>query len=184
MAAILIFGTLATQFALVFYALKRTSLLFFALIFWNGFITTLLEKMNINGELIGIVLGISALSLTVGISKTRHQAIAPFWYFVSGLVLLGSYWTLFEGTALDISYLGINAFLVYLSITVASRTLLFVSVLGLFFYMGYFANEYFADVVGWPLSLIVLGVVMMGLSAYAVKLGRSIAQAENKSTSI
>lgn len=184
LAAILIFGTLAAQFALVFYALKRTSLLFFALIFWNGFITTLLEKINIDGELIGVVLGVSALSLTVGISKSRHQAIAPFWYFVSGIVFLGSYWALFEGTALDISYLGINAFLVYLSITVASRTLLFVSVLGLFFYMGYFANKYFADVIGWPLSLIVLGIAMMGLSAYAVKLGRSITKADSKSASI
>ena len=179
MAAVLIFGTLAAQFGMVFYALYRTSLLFFTLIFWNGFITTLLEKMRIDGELIGIVLGISALSLTIGISKTRHQAIAPFWYFISGLVLLGSYWSMFEGSALDISYLGVNAFLIYLSITFASRTLLFVSVLGLFFYMGYFANEYFADVIGWPLSLIVLGVAMMGLSAYAVKLGRNITQTKN-----
>lgn len=107
-----------------------------------------------------------------------------FWYFISGLVLLASYWKLFEGTALDLTYLGLNAFLVYLSITVASHTLLFVSVLGLFFYMGYFANEYFADVIGWPLSLIVLGIVMMGLSAYAVKLGRTITQQKIASSSV
>ena len=175
-AAIFIFATLAAQFGLVFFALRRTSLLFFTLLFWHGFITTLLEKLNFDGELIGVVLGISTLSLTIGISKTSHQAIAPFWYFISGIVLLGSFWSLTEGTALDIGYLGLNAFLVYLSITVASRTLLLVSVLGLFFYMGYFANEYFADILGWPVSLILLGIAMMGLSAYAVKLGRKIGQ--------
>ena len=173
-AAILIFGTLAAQYALIFFALNRSSLLFITLIFWNGFIATVLEKFEIEGEFIGIVLGISMLSLTYAIGKTEHRAIVPFWYFIGGATLLTSYWAEFEGTMLDISYLGLNAFLVYLSIVVASRTLLFVSVLGLFFYMGYFASEYFADVIGWPLSLIVLGLAMMGLSAYALKLGRKM----------
>ena len=172
MAAILVFGTLAAQYAVVFYAIQRTSLLFIALIFWNGFIATVLEKLDIEGELVGIVLGISMLSLTYAIDKTKHRSIVPFWYFIGAATLLSSYWAEFEGTALDISYLGLNAFLVYLSIVVASRTLLFVSVLGLFFYMGYFASKYFADVIGWPLSLIVLGLAMMGLSTYAVKLGK------------
>ena len=171
-AAILVFGTLAAQYAIVFYTLRRTSLLFIALIFWNGFIATVLEKMDIEGELVGIVLGISMLSLTYAIGKTKHRSIVPFWYFIGAATLLTSYWAEFEGSVLDVSYLGLNAFLVYLSIVVASRTLLFVSVLGLFFYMGYFASEYFADVIGWPLSLIVLGLAMMGLSAYAVKLGK------------
>ena len=40
--------------------------------------------------------------------------------------------------------------------------------------MSYFAFEYFADVIGWPVALIILGLCMMGLSAYAVKLGRKI----------
>ena len=47
--------------------------------------------------------------------------------------------------------------LIALSIRVASRALLFVSVVGLLAYLSYFAYEYFADVVGWPIALILAG---------------------------
>ena len=114
------------------------------------------------------------LSLSWAVGKTRHRAITLLWYFVGGVTLLSAWWALFEGSWFDLSYLGINAFLVYFSIAAASRTLLFVSVLGLLGYLGYFAEEYFADVVGWPICLIILGLAMMGLSAYAVRLGRKI----------
>ena len=79
---------------------------------------------------------------------------------------------------LDIVYLGINGFFVFLSIRQASRSLLFVSVAGLIGYLSYFTYEYFADAIGWPIALIVMGLVMIGVSAYALRLGRSIGSEE------
>lgn len=176
LAVMLVFGTIALQQGLAFLKYRRSSLLFFALFFWNGFIGTAMDWIDVPGEIIGIVMGISMLSLSWAVGKTAHRAMTPLWYFFGGITLLSSWWAVFEGTFLDLSYLGLNAFLVYLSIAAASRILLFVSVLGLLGYLGYFAEEYFADAVGWPVCLIVLGLVMMGLSAYAVKLGRRIAE--------
>ena len=172
LAAMMIFAMLSLQHGVAFYARRRTSLLFLTLAFWTFFIGTALSWMEFDGEVICIIMGISMLCTTWAISKTEHRAITPFWYLVGGFTLQGAWWSLFENSALDLSFLGVNAFLVYVSIAAGSRTLLFTCVLGLLAYLAYFAEEYFADVVGWPICLIILGVAMMGLSAYAVKLGR------------
>ena len=59
-----------------------------------------------------------------------------------------------------------------LSTRIQSRTLLLVSTLSLFGFLGYFTDEYFADVAGWPLALIVMGFMLVAVSAYAVKLAQ------------
>lgn len=176
LAAMLVFAVLTIQHALAFFSTQRTSLLFLTLLFWNFFIGTAMDYFDIDEEIIGVAMGISMLTLSWRIGKTAHRSITPFWHFIGGATLLTSWWALFEGTWFDVSFLGLNAFLIYLSIAASSRTLLFVSVMGLLSYLAYFADEYFADVVGWPICLIVLGLVMMGLSAYAVKLGRKIGE--------
>jgi len=43
-----------------------------------------------------------------------------------------------------------------LSVKVKSRTLLLVSTFALLGYLGYFTNQYFADILGWPIALIIL----------------------------
>ncbi len=176
LAAMLVFLMLSVQQGLAFYAFRRTSLLFLTMTFWTFFVGTSLSWMDMAGELICIIMGISMLCTTWAVGKTPHRAITPFWYLIGGFTLQGAWWSLFEDSVLDLSFLGINAFLVYLSIAAGSRTLLFTCVVGLLGYLAYFAEEYFADVVGWPICLILLGLAMMGLSAYAVKLGRKIGQ--------
>lgn len=175
LAATLVFAVMTAQQGLAFLQTRRTSLLFLAMAFWNFFLGTGMAWLDMSEEWMFIILGIAMLSTTWGIGRTPHRAITPFWYFVGGVTLLSAWWAQFEGTMLDMSFLGVNAFLVYLAIAAGSRSLLFVSVLGLLGYLSYFAEEYFADVVGWPICLILLGLTMMGLSAYALKLGQKIA---------
>ena len=172
--ASLVFGVLALQQVLAFWALKRTSLLFFAFVFWNACLAAAMAWMDFDGEIVGLVLGISMLCLSWGIGKTPHRAIVPFWYFVGGATTLGSWWALFENTAVDLTFVGIGAVLVYVSIRAGSRSLLFVSILGLLAYMSYFAWQYFADVIGWPIALIVVGLAMIGVTGWAVKLAKKI----------
>lgn len=174
LAALFIFSTMAMQQGAAFYALRRTSLLFLTVFFWNGAIATGMDWLQWDGELIGVMLGISALCLSWGIGKTAHRAITPFWYFIGGTALLASWWATVEGGVLELSYLGLNAFLIWFSIAAASRALLFVSVLALISYISYFAWEYFAGVVIWPVLLIILGLITLGVSSYAVKLGHKI----------
>jgi len=77
-----------------------------------------------------------------------------------------------ERTPLEIAFLGVAAGFVYLSVAVHSRTLLFVSTLGILAYTGWFTGQHFADSVGWPIALIAFGIFMIGLSALAMRIDR------------
>ena len=177
LAALLIFTVMTLQYLLAFTNLRRTAVLFLALVF--GYITygTAVARFDVPDDLAGFVMGASLLCLAGAIDKTKHRAITPFGYFVGGLFLLCAFWSFVEGGPLELSYLALNAFVVYLSLRLASRTLLFVSVLGLMGYLSYFTYEYFADVIGWPIAMIMMGFIMIGTSAYAVKLGQKIGNA-------
>lgn len=169
-------GVFALQFFAGYRYSGRSVLVFLALFSWGCFITMAMDLASVQGDIITLTAGISILCLTWALAQTANRGITPFWYFVGGVCLLSGWWAVFEGTWLDISFLGVSALLTYLSIVAGSRMLLLVSVLGLLGYLAYFAEKYFADAVGWPICLIVLGLVMMGLSAYAVKLGRKIGE--------
>jgi hypothetical protein len=178
LAAILVFGVLAAQQGLAFWALGRTSLLFLAVVFWIFCLGTATVWLEWNGETVGIVLGIALLCLSWALGRTPHLAIAPFWSFAGGATLLASWWARFADTPLDLTFVGLDGFLIYLAVRSGNRSLLFVSVLGLLAYLSYFAWEYFADVIGWPIALIVLGLILIGLTGWAVKLGKSRPAAE------
>ncbi|NOT28989.1 MAG: hypothetical protein HOP15_00915 [Planctomycetes bacterium] len=53
-----------------------------------------------------------------------------------------------------------------------SRRLLATGTLGLLAYIGYFSGRHFEDSIGWPLLLILLGMVMMALGTIAVRIQR------------
>lgn len=75
---------------------------------------------------------------------------------------------------LDFQLVGVAAGLVYGGVLAQSRSLLVVGIVSMLCYLAYYTNEYFADMVSWPVALIVLGLAMVGLSGYAVKLGRGM----------
>jgi hypothetical protein len=80
----------------------------------------------------------------------------------------------FEDSALDVLLIGVSGGLIALSVFAKSRTLLTVGIISLLAFLGYFTDEYFKDIVGWPIALIILGFLMIGISVFAVKIGRKI----------
>ena len=73
-------------------------------------------------------------------------------------------------TARRLAYLGIVAFMIFLSTFVRSRTLLLVSTLAMLCYIGWYTEEHFAHTLGWPLALIIGGLALIGFGSMAVKL--------------
>ncbi len=175
LAALIVFALLAFQFLGIFSKLKRTSLLFFGYLFWNAALGILMDRVGIPGDMLGITLGLSILMVAWSLDKTYHRAIAPFWYFIGGIGFLWSVFDLVENSfPLDIAYLPLTVFLMLLSTRIHSRTLLLVSTFALLGFLGYFTAEYFANVTGWPIALMIMGFLLIGISAYAVKLGKKI----------
>jgi hypothetical protein len=41
-------------------------------------------------------------------------------------------------------------------------------------YIGYFTQKHFVDSVGWPIALIIFGLVMFGISGVAIRIGKGM----------
>lgn len=167
---LLMAGYMLIQQGAVFWAKQRTVLGFGAILFGMVFFAYLLDIMGFDEDLIGAVIGVSLICIAYTLQHSRHLAIAPFWYFVGAVILLWSVFDAVKNTPLELIYLGISASIIFLSTYVRSRTLLLVGTLAMLLYIGYFTAKHFANTLGWPIALVMIGVALIGMSALAVRL--------------
>lgn len=172
MASLITSGTMAAQFIATFAALQRSTHLFLSILFGTMFFWTALDLMEIDETVIAIVLGASMLLAAVGSDRGGRSAITPFWYFAGSCAFLGGFFDAVERTPLEISFLAVAAGFVYASVLMHSRTLLAVATLAILAYTAWFTGEHFVDSVGWPLALVAFGLVLIALSAVAVRIDR------------
>ncbi len=165
-------AVMTLQMLILFWKYQRAVLLFIALAFGGATFSIAFDLMDIDYELNALIIGLSFMLLTYGIDKTVHRTITPFWYFIGSAVFLGAAFDLIEDTSVHILYLGLTAFMIYLSTVVKSRTLLFVSSCSMIGYLGYFTEEYFVDFIGWPVALMLMGILLIGLSSFAFKINK------------
>lgn len=157
----------AQQF-LTFLATRRTVLLFMSLFFGAAGFGTLCGILEVDWEAVSLAMGAGLIALSRAIDRTAHRVIAPLWYFAGSSLFLAGAFGILEDTALEIVFFGLAAGVMYLGTVVGSRTLLFVSVIALTIFTGY----YFRDSLINAFGLIVIGVVLIGLSAFAMSLNR------------
>ena len=177
-AATFVFAFMTIQMSVAFALSQRTALLFFTTFFFYAALYSIMSWFNFDAPEGPMVLGLSGLITAWSISRTSHGAIAPFFYFISATLTAAASFDMFGNSPYDSLLIGVSAALIYLSTLAASRTLLTVGVISLLAYLGYYTDEYFADMVSWPVALIVMGLLMMGISVFAVKLGKKIAKQE------
>lgn len=134
------------------------------------FFANLFDIWDVDEKLIGIVVGSSLLCIAYAMQQSKHMAIAAFWYFVGAVLLLWSIFESVENSLLEPVYLGATALIIFLSTYARSRTLLLVGTLAMLLYIGYYTAEHFANTVGWPIALVIIGIALIGLSALAVRL--------------
>jgi hypothetical protein len=159
-----------------FLAKKRTVLLFTSLFFGAAGFGTLCEILEIDFEIVALALGIGLTIISYAIDKTVHQVITPLWYFIGSVFFLYGAFDLLEGSVMEILYFGVAAGFMYLGTVVRSRTLLFSSVAALMGFTGYFFRDSLANAFG----LIIMGFLLIGLSAFAMSLNRKYIQAKHK----
>ena len=165
-------GVMAAQQVMTLLKTQRTTLLFTGLIFIGAFMLIVFDKLNVDYEITALIMGASILSLSAGLQGTKHEVITPFWYFVGSIWLLFGIFDLVEGTAIEVLFIAAASALVYMSTVVRSRTLLFVSTVGMLSYIGYFSAEHFVDSIGWPIALVLFGLLLIGMSAVAFKINK------------
>lgn len=165
-------GVLLVQQTLAFFSKRLASLLFMSIVFGLWFYATAMDLIDVDADLIAFGLGLAMLFILHRIDQTPHASITPFWYFWSSAAMLAGLFNLVQYSALEILFLGAACGVVFWSTWVKSRNLLFVSTVAILSYVGYYTSEHFTDVVGWPIALILFGLMLIGLSAVAFRINR------------
>lgn len=157
---------------LTFLARPRGVLLFMSLFFGAAGFGTLCAILDVDFEITALALGIGLTSVCYAINKTGHAAVTPFWYLAgSGFFLYGAF-DVIEDSALEVLYFGVAAGVMYLATVLRSRTMLFMSVIALTGFTGYYFRESLVNAFG----LVLMGMLLIGLSAFAMKLSRRFNQ--------
>ena len=171
-AALLTAGVMATQQAAVFWQRRDTALLFTTIVFASWFFVVWLDLLGADDDFVAFVLGASIVGLCVGLERTAHRALTPFWYCIGAIAFFGGLFSLIEDTLIELLFMVAACGGVFLSTYVRSRALLFISTIAMLAYISYFTNQHFIDSLGWPLMLMLLGLVLIGLSTVAIQIDR------------
>ena len=171
-AALITAGVIAIQFAVIFSVLRQSMLLFLAVFFamlawWTAF-----DMLSVDESFGVMMLGGCLLSAAVAADRTPHRSITPSWYLVGGIAFLYGLFDLVAGTPFELLFILMASGFVYLSASIPSRTLLLVATGAILGYTGWFTSERFADSLGWPIALMLFGLLMIGLSALAFRIDR------------
>lgn len=167
-------GTLLLQQLFTFFAINRTVLLFNAIVCSFFVLGSFFNIIHIDENIAFSFIGMGYVAASFYIDKTEFNKITPFWYFFGSCCALIALFDLLKDQNIDVLFLLPSCFLVYLSTLVHSRTLLFVSIVSIFLFLGYFTFTYFANSIGWPLSLIIMGLVLFALSSVGFKLSKKL----------
>jgi hypothetical protein len=149
---------------------QRTVLALTTLVFAVAACTIGFELLEVSGNLIGIVLGLSLVCIGWALDRSRHQALAGWVYLVGASLLLAASYDVLRRTSLELVFVPLACGVVALSTVARSRTLLLAGTAGLIGYLGHFIAENFADTVAAPILLMVLGFLLIGVGALAVRI--------------
>lgn len=86
---------------------------------------------------------------------------------------------LIQHTVVELIFLGVACGGIFSSTWVRSRTLLIASTVAILAYISYFTSEHFKDSMGWPLLLILLGLVFIAVSAIAISINKRYINTSN-----
>ncbi len=172
LAALVTAGVMGLQFAAVFGAIRRSIPLFLAVLFGVLFWWTAFDLLDVDSDLAALVIGGTLILSAIAVDRTPHAAITPIWYLVGAVAFLYGLFDLVDSTPLEILFLIAACGFVYLSAAIHSRTLLLVATAAILAYTAWFTGEHFANSLGWPLALMLFGLLMIGLSAAAYKIDR------------
>ena len=81
---------------------------------------------------------------------------------------------LVHNTSFELIYLAVTAAMLYACVVLASRALLFTTVIAMLGFIGYYSAKHFANSLGWPVTLVLMGVAFLGVGTIALKVRRHI----------
>jgi len=171
-AAMLTAGTVAMQFILGFLRYQRTTMMFVGVFFASACWGLVLDLLDFEWQLAALTSGVAWLLLGVHFHRGLHAPTAPPLFFFGCWAFLSGLFEMLEDRPYEILFLAAACSMTWLGVWARSRALNFASTVAILAYTAYFTGRHFADSIGWPIALIMIGLLMIGISALALKIDR------------
>lgn len=182
------FGAIFAFYLLLNAIHKHPILTFFAIANGTAFMYLLVEAI-VEGPYyrhkdlyayLTMVIGASYLSLAHAFREGwNKELIGALYFFGSGGFLGAAFSQVFDSTPWQSFYFFIVLGGLFLSVYMKSRSILVMSTLFLIAHVSYITSEYFADSLGWPISLVILGFVFIGLGYASVTINKKYIKGAN-----
>lgn len=166
------FGAIFGFYLLLNMVHKTAVLTFFAIANGTAFIYLLVESI-VDGTLndhedlyayLTMVVGGSYLLLAHAFrGGWNHRLIGLLYFFGITGILGAAFSQVFDSVPWQMFYFLLVIGGLTLAVFMKSRSMLVMSTIFLIAHVGYITSEYFADSLGWPISLVILGFAFIGL---------------------
>ncbi|KTD44721.1 DUF2157 domain-containing protein [Legionella parisiensis] len=160
------------QHGVAFLSTRLTVLAFISLIFLYSFFLAAFELLGVPQRLKWFILSASLLAVSSFINHSKYQSIAGLLFFISSLALLLVTFDIVKNKPYEILYLGLACGLIYMAIIESSRVLLITASFATLGFILYFSSQHFPYTIGWPITLILIGLLLVGVSGIVIKLNK------------
>ena len=122
-----------------------------------------------------LLVGLCLISAAYGMYKAeRYPRLIGLGYFIGSIMAYAGLFDLVQNTSVELIYLAITASFLYACVLLQSRALLLTTVIAMLAFIGYFSGKHFANSLGWPVTLVVMGITFLGIGAIAIKIKQRI----------
>lgn len=126
-----------------------------------------------SGNWASLIIGLSVMLTAYGLHRSeRYPRLIALGYFVGSMMVYAGLFDLVQNTPVELIFLAVTAALLYACVVLESRALLLTTVIAMLTFIGYYSAEYFADSLGWPITLVLMGVAFLGVGTIALKVKR------------
>ena len=175
------FGVIFVFYLLLNIVHKNAILTFFAIANGTAFIYLLMESI-IDGPFyrhddfyayLTMVMGVSYLLLAYTFRRGWNYVLSRVLILLGTVGFFGAAFSrVFDSFGWQMIYFLLVFGGLFLSIYMKSRIILIVSTFFLISHIVYITNEYFANSFGWPISLVILGFVFIGLGYVSITINK------------
>lgn len=115
--------------------------------------------------------GVSYLLTGYSFKSGWNRKLAQVLYFAGTIAFLSAgFPSGNDGLVWEMLYFPLTAYMIYSAIYLRSTAVLAISTIFLLAHIGFITGKYFADSLGWPVTLILLGFVFIFLGHFSVKI--------------
>ena len=123
----------------------------------------------------GLVSGVCVMFAAYGMHKSeRYPRLAGLGYFIGSVMAYSGLFDLVRNTPFELAYLALSASMLYACVVLQSRALLFTTVIAMLGFIGFYTAKHFANSLGWPITLVLMGVAFLAVGTIALRVKRRI----------